>query len=249
MAVDGRLGSSIRTPTLTPRRHRIRISLIGGFELTNSRRQVELSASAERLVALLALHERPLHRHYVFGTLWPETTDDRAAGNLRSSIWRLRRVDPPLLEVTDRHLALRDDVDVDLRDWSELFRRACDPSFDLDDGEVSAVALPADMLPGWYEDWVVVERERFRQVRLHTLEVLCETLVARCRFAAAIEAGLAVLREEPLRESGQRAVIRAFLAEGNRWDAIRQFRRYRDLLRAELGLEPSSALERLIGGA
>ena len=73
-----------------------------------------------------------------------------------------------------------------------------------------------ELLPHWYDDWVVIERERFRQLRLHALDALCESLAAAGRYAAAVEAGRASVAAEPLRESAHRLLIQAHLAEGNR---------------------------------
>ena len=92
------------------------------------------------------------------------------------------------------------------------------------------------MLPDWYEDWVAFERERFRQLRAHALESLCDRLTAAGRFGEAIEAGLAAARIEPLRESAQRAIIRVAPRRGERGEALDQYRRFCKLLRNELGL-------------
>src|SRR5215472_10827756 len=78
------------------------------------------------------------------------------------------------------------------------------------------------------------------------LEVLCDSLATAGDFAAAIEAGLAAVAGEPLRESAQRALIRTYLAEGNQAAAVRQYRRFRLLLDRELGLAPSPSLTALV---
>jgi DNA-binding SARP family transcriptional activator len=72
------------------------------------------------------------------------------------------------------------------------------------------------------------------------LEVLSIQLLAAGDAKAAVEAALATVAVEPLRESGHRAVIRAYLAEGNRAEALRQLSQLRHLLRGELGVEPST---------
>jgi DNA-binding SARP family transcriptional activator len=41
-------------------------------------------------------------------------------------------------------------------------------------------------------------------------------------------------------------LIRAYLAEGNRGEAIRQYEQYRTLLRESLALEPSAAIDDLV---
>jgi DNA-binding SARP family transcriptional activator len=58
---------------------------------------------------------------------------------------------------------------------------------------------------------------------------------------------VAAVAAEPLRESAHSALIRLHLAEGNRSEALRQYCRYRRLLRAELGVEPTAALDQLLG--
>ncbi|MDD9207972.1 bacterial transcriptional activator domain-containing protein, partial [Georgenia sp. 10Sc9-8] len=103
-----------------------------------------------------------------------------------------------------------------------------------------------DLLPGWYDDWVIFERERIRQRVLHALEALSCELVRRGRCAEAIEVALDAVGVEPLRESAQRVLIEAHLAEGNLVEARRLYLRYRELVRQELRTEPGTTLTRLV---
>jgi len=103
-----------------------------------------------------------------------------------------------------------------------------------------------ELLPGWYDDWVLIERERHRQLSLHALEMICELLTAAGRFGPAVTAGLAAVREEPLRESAHRGLIQAYLAEGNPSEALRDYRLYEKLLWRELRLKPSGRLSELV---
>ena len=66
------------------------------------------------------------------------------------------------------------------------------------------------------------------------------------RHVAAVQAALAAVTLEPLRETAHAALIRAHLAGGNRWEALRQFRRCQDLLAAGLSVEPSEEIRQLI---
>jgi DNA-binding SARP family transcriptional activator len=225
----------------------LRLSLFGGFELRGRGRLIRLPLSAERLVAFLAMQNRSLHRQYVAGSLWPETTDDRASANLRSSLWRLRQRGQPLVEATATHLRLREEVWVDVHEVLALVWRVIDSAPILSEVNLATLSAPAGLLPDWYEDWVLVEQERFHQLRIHALEILCERLTSFRRFGQAVEAGLAAVRGEPLRESSHRALIKAYLAEGNSGEALRQYRRYRQLLHEELGLVPSVEMNSLIG--
>lgn len=223
----------------------VRLSLLRSFEVRRGGRAVELPVSAQRVVVFLALHDRPLQRGYVAGNLWPDVTEERAAGNLRSALWRLRQPGVELVEATSAHLKLAPNVEVDLRlAWSEARR-----VLDLNEERMLVVdetSFSADVLPDWYDDWVILERERFRQVRLHALETLCERLASIGRFAEAVQAGLAAVAGEPLRESAQRALVKVYLAEGNRGEAMRQYRLYEELLERELGFHPSPHMQTLV---
>ena len=107
-------------------------------------------------------------------------------------------------------------------------------------------ALSSDLLPDWYEDWVVIEAEDWRQLRLHALEALAEKLTAAERFGDAIEAARAAIQADPLRESAHGTLIRVHLAEGNQSEALDAFASYRALLHKELGLEPTPRLFALV---
>jgi DNA-binding SARP family transcriptional activator len=108
--------------------------------------------------------------------------------------------------------------------------------------------LSVDLLPGWYDDWVLIEAEDWRQLRLHALEALTRRLIAAGRWGEAADAACAAVRAEPLRESAHAALIQVHLAEGNQSEAMREFTHYRGLLHRELGLEPTQRLCRLVQG-
>jgi DNA-binding SARP family transcriptional activator len=184
----------------------------------------------------------------VAGTLWWQLPEDRARASLRSVLWRLRRSDVTVVEVTGR-LGLAPDVWVDARELVVVARGATERFTAWEDASISALLRGGELLPGWYEDWVALERERIHQLRLHALESLCAHLVAEHDFSRAVEAGLAAVASEPLRESAHLALATAYLAEGNRGEAVRDYRLYCELLRSELEIEPSSALERLVGAS
>ena len=111
---------------------------------------------------------------------------------------------------------------------------------------MSIDVLSADLLPDWYDDWVLLEGEDWRQLRLHTLEALARQFTTDGRYGDATGAALAAVRADPLRESPHTTLIHAHLAEGNQSEAIREFDRYRAQLRSELGLEPTAELQALI---
>lgn len=218
------------------------LALLGGFELRVEGTPVRLPRSVERLLALLALEARPHMRLHFAMRLWPDWNEERSNANLRSALWRLRRMGRPLVRADNGRLALHDGVDVDvsrmLAQASALMSAGECPSDLLD-----PAPLVQDLLPDWYDEWVLVEQERVRQVRLRALEALSVRLSAMGRFADAVEAALAAVHIEPLRESGHRALIHVHLAEGNRGEAFRQYERLRLLLREEIGVDPTFTLQ------
>ena len=221
--------------------------LLDGFELRRGGRVVPVPMTVQRVLAFLALHDRPLPRSQVAGTLWLEVTEERATASLRSALWRLRRPGDTLVEVTPSHLRLAAEVTVDYREAVDYARALLEEAGGGEALDRNPGCLLRELLPGWWEDWVLVERERFRQLRLHGLEAHCRRLTRAGRFAQAVEAGLAAVAMEPLRESAHRLLISAHLAEGNRAEALRQYRAYQRLLREELALDPSPQIQTLLG--
>jgi DNA-binding SARP family transcriptional activator len=222
-----------------------RLCLIGGFALLERSRLLPVPAACQRVLASVALSGRAILRLRVAALLWPDSPEARATAGLRSTLWRLRRIRPGILISTGQHLILDPALDVDVHRLSaEATRLRCAEFTHVDSGAVSHFL--GDLLPDWYDDWVLMERERFRQVRLHALEHLCRLLIEAGRTGEAIDAGLAAVAGEPLRETAQIGLISAYLAEGNRCEALRQYERYRALLRRELGLEPSMELREVV---
>jgi DNA-binding SARP family transcriptional activator len=229
------------------------VQLLGGFDLRRGDDVVTVPLAVQRVVAFLALHVRPLSRAHVAGALWMDSPEERAAASLRSALWRLGLSGCQMIRADRDVLLLSPDVSVDHREAVTRAQRLLGwprttvPSAP-DDDHLDWLALSAELLPGWYDDWVILERERFNQLRLHALEALCERLTGEERFGAAVEAGHAAVAADPLRESAHRVLISAYLAEGNRADAIHQYLRYRRLCRTEFGCEPSARMTVLVDG-
>jgi DNA-binding SARP family transcriptional activator len=227
-----------------------RLTLLGGFGLLKGADEIVLPPSAQRLVALLALRGRPLSRAYLAGVLWSEYPVKRSMADLRTALWRVNHAGVPVVSAPGMRLHLAAEVEVDVRTLLEFGCAAPgDPARADAIGRSSWLDLSQDLLPDWYDDWLIDDRESIRQLRLHALENLADALSRQGRHAEAIQAALAAIRLEPLRETAHAALIMAHLAEGNRSEALRQFSRCQDLLAAELGVEPSQAMWQLLAQA
>jgi DNA-binding SARP family transcriptional activator len=219
------------------------LHLFGGALVTRGKRQLDVPEGSKRLLVFVALHRGRVNRRYAADALWSAGDDLRAAGCLRSALWRLKRADIDLLATDKLGLALRNDVLVDVHLVGAWASRVIDGSATRDDLGVLPWGLDAlDLLPGWYDDWALVERERVRQRLLHALEALSRQLVRMRRCAEAVEAAMMAVSAEPLRESAQWMLIQAHLAEGNWVEGRRSFEAYRAVLHQELGVEPNSEL-------
>lgn len=227
-----------------------KLSLLGGFVFSvGGDALLGISAGSQRLLAFLALRDRVVTRHQVAGTLWAESSDDRAGASLRSAVSRLDGRAREAVTVTATDLGLAEGVAVDVHHSRSLARRLIDrdaPPSDEDVGGPAVSALSDDLLPGWYDDWALLAAEDWHQLRLHALEAVTARLTTADRLAEAAATALAVVRAEPLRESARAALIRVHMAEGNQSEALGEFERYRVLLRAELGIEPTSRLSQLL---
>jgi DNA-binding SARP family transcriptional activator len=246
-AMTTRAGAVSPPRRLTPRPPTLRLNLLSGFDLQSDERAVQLPLSAQRVVAFLALHDRPLHRVFVAGNLWIDASEERASASLRTALWRLCERARALVVATSTQLSLSPAVGIDVRDHSDRARDVLNRRRELEGDELEAFCGAGELLPDWYDDWVLLERERFRQLHLYALETLCALFTEAGRFSHATQAGLAAVSCEPLRESAHRALMRAYIADGNSAEALRQYRLYRGLMRAELGLEPSEQMEELVG--
>jgi DNA-binding SARP family transcriptional activator len=224
----------------------LRISVLDTFRLVRtSGERVHVAVGEARVLAFLALHDREVPRAVVGGRLWPDVPEPRSRGSLRSALWRIGLRAPGSVIARDGSLALAPDVEVDLRELAVAIEDLRSGSITLDPA-VLVELLDQDLVPDWDEEWIVLSREHWRQHRLHALDLLAGLLSAAGDWALAAEAGMAALRTDPLRETAHEVLIRTYLAEGNRPDAVRQYRAYVELLRDELNLEPSPRLRSLV---
>lgn len=228
----------------------IEIFLLGSFAVHIGGRPVEdLPIGSQRLLVFLALHNRAVARIAMAGALWPEATEEHAGISLRSA---LSRLDTPTREAVlsaSAGLSLVDTVAVDFRAGQALAERLLQPHptpADADLGHEARTLLSRDLLPDWYDDWVVAEAEDWRELRLSALCAQAEHLLAAGRLPEGMLSARAAMRSDPLRENAYGILIRLHLAGGDQSEALAVFERYRDLLLDVLGLEPTDRLASLV---
>ena len=223
----------------------LHIELLQHFRVTSDGRLFALGRSGERLVAYLALEDRFLARDHIAGVLWPDTSQSRAAANLRRALSIVRRHAPGLIRSNTHRLSLVSGTSVDVRAQRCLVEA-------ITGGERSTASaeelrlLRGDLLPDWDEAWLAASRQELRQLRMISLEAVASAHLGESRPASALAVALCVACDEPLRESAHRLVIQAHLAQGNWAEAARHYLRYRSQLWAELRLLPGAGMEELM---
>lgn len=224
----------------------MRLRLLGGWTLDGLGERAPVPLTVRRVLAYLALRG-PSSRRELAADIWPDATDSHAHGSLRTALWRARALHPCLLTCDGESAELGSGIAVDVTELLEDVRG-------LQHGRVSdrLRAVPrslcaGELVPGWYDEWLLLERERVRQLRLHALEGVAVALAGEGAYALAMEAAVAAVRAEPLRESAHRALVTVHLCEGNRSEALRHYRSFCDLLDRELGVRPSALLDDLVG--
>ena len=237
----------------------VQIQLLGGFTLTCDGALVEgiTTPRLQSLVAYLVLHRDTPHlRQHLAFLFWPDSSEAQALNNLRQLLHSLRRTLPDvsaLLLVDNRALQWRRDVSLrlDVDEFGHALavveggERGHDASALAAAGERLLEMYQADLLPGCYDEWIALERERLRERFIHALGRLIEIHEAQRHFAAAIRYARRAIRCDPLNEDAYRSLMRLLALTGDRAGELRAFQACESTLQRELGIGPSQATEEL----
>ncbi len=221
------------------------LRLLQSWQLRQDDEVVHVAARQQRLITALAL-TGPRPRSYLVGLLWPENTEARALESLRVSVHLVSRQVPGLLVNDGAVLSLSGAVDVDLHRVRTQIRNLAQAGLNGNAASSLAVLRDAELLPGWYEDWVLFEQSRLSQERLHAFNIIARESLVRGDYETALEASEAALDIEPLYESAVGLLMQAEGKQGNAASALRAFEKYRTRLRDEMGLAPSEPMLRLV---
>lgn len=224
----------------------ISVNLLGGFVVNQGGEALDMPSDACRVIAFLALQRTRVSRMFVAGELWIESDQTRAFGNLRSALWRIRQRSDALVWSEGDSLGLVPGVEVDVERADQTATAIFAGDGALDSPDLSIEPFVGELLPGWYEDWALIERERIRQQALHALEAIATRLTKMGRYPEAITAALSAIKMDPFRESAHRCLMRIYLNEGNPIEALRQYERYKALLSEDLALDPTPKMLALV---
>jgi WD40 repeat protein/class 3 adenylate cyclase len=207
--------------------------------------------TAQSLFAYLVLTAgTPHRREKLAGTFWPNTTDDNARKNLRQELWRIRKAFSVQQFSTDEYL-IAEELTIAFNrsaphwlDVAQLER----PEIDLESLTANLALYQGELLSGFYEDWIMLERERIQSIFETKMEQLLKQLAAAERWTAVQEQGERWLALGHTPEPAYRAVMLAYGARGDMAKVSSIYQRCIEELREQFGLEPSAETRALYDG-
>jgi SARP family transcriptional regulator, regulator of embCAB operon len=225
----------------------LKLDLLRSWRLRLDGAVVHVATRQQRLIAALAI-KGPSRRSYVVGLLWPEYPDSKALESLRVSVHLISRQVPGLIVNDGPMLSVNEQVEVDLNRVRGVIRALNQEGFDAGAAPVVDELRDAELLPGWYEDWVMFEQGRLQQDRLRALTLIAGRSLALGDSGTAGAAAQAATAIEPLYENAVKLLIAAEMQHGNPAAALRAYERYREQLEEDMGLLPSESVRGLVAG-
>lgn len=238
------------------------VYLFGNFQIdTGTDAEVALRPTAAHLFAFLLLHRQMAHpREVVAETFWENSELNRARRNLNTTLWQLRKAfrqinDQPtnLIAATPEQIKLNREAELwlDVALFEEQAKKGLinvenRSASDVINALDQAVALyQGDLLHGFYDAWVLQERERLRLIYLRCLRRLMTLHQAQHNLDAGIDYARRLLHVEPWREDVHRNLMLMYAENGRRAKAIAQYHACRQVLESELAVTPMAETEAL----
>lgn len=196
-------------------------------------------AKAASLLGYLIINRgEPVSRDSIAFMLWPDDEESKARANLRRHVLLLQRTlpDPGAIPwmISDRG-TLRWNPDavaeIDLVTFERLSR-------DEVMAENAADRYGGDLLADLYDDWILPQRERLRQIQSGNLESIVERSRRNREFAKGIVTAQALLAHDPWREDTVRTLMSLRYESGDRAGALQEFDRFAHRLRDEMDVAP-----------
>lgn len=231
---------------------RIQVHLFGALSLFHNGEQIHLprSVSARALLVYLLLNRKISQpRLKLIGVLWPETPEGQARRALTQALWHLRRDLPEgLLETNADHIQISPQASlwVDAEIFASLAKKNLKAAqCDTKNLRQAVDLYRGDLLEGFYDDWVLVEREHLRELYLRSLDFLVDTEKTAGHYAQALDYAQRLTRADSFRESAHRAVMRLHYALNQTDAALNQYALCCKILEDELGVEPDEETKAL----
>ena len=222
------------------------VRLLGKFELKLDGELVGIpSRPAQSLLAYLILNApKSYRRENLAGLLWPNSDETNARNNLRQALWRLRKSLGGEFFITDK-------VSVGFNPQSnyqldvDLLQKGVEESAPAD-ALIRTISVYEDkLLPGFYDDWVMLEQERLQAIYGDRMQMLLDRLVEEARWRETRKWAEQWIARGLIPEPAYRALMTAHAGLGDQASITAVFHRCVEALNEELGVEPSSETQNL----
>ena len=236
-----------------------RVEMLGRFRVLQDSREITRfrTQKTAALLAYLALYRSRSHpREVLIERFWPDSTLEAARSNLSVALNALRRqLEPPGVpagavvianhaQVRLNPMAFTTDVD-DFEQALGTAQLETDAERRVNSWRRSVDQYAGDLMPGFYEEWVLAERERLRDAYRGALRQVVKEYAETRQFEEAILYAHRMAQADPLREESVRNLMRLYVAVGRPADALYQYQELERLLQQELQVAPSSATREL----
>ena len=104
-----------------------------------------------------------------------------------------------------------------------------------------------EFMSGVYESWAEEGRQYYAEQFARVLSALAKLSFTEKKWAAALKFANEVIRDDPFREDMHRLVMKVFSAQSKPAAVEKQYRELQELLKKELGIEPSTETRRVYG--
>ncbi len=212
------------------------------------------SRTAEALLFYLVCHERALARESLAEMFWEERQPQQASANLRSILSALRQVFGNHLLVTRTTVGFNHESDYGLDAAAFLHQitplainQPLSPA-ELDPLRQALTLYRGEFLAGFhlregrvFEEWVLLQRERYQRLAHIGLSRLVTYCLKNGLYAEGVTWGEKLLALDPYDEQAWRQLMWLWVRNGQRHTALQRYETGRELLQAELGIEPAPA--------
>jgi WD40 repeat protein/DNA-binding SARP family transcriptional activator len=225
----------------------LEIRLLGQFNLRLDDQTVEIpSRPAQSLLAFLILNAGIRHRRErLAGLLWPDIPEEDARRNLRRALWHIRKAikEQALLQTDDISIAFEASADV----WVDTFALTHPIKGDatVEDLTQSVSVYISELLPGFYDEWIVLERERLQVIFEQRMKLLLERLLEARDWDSVLQWGEYWVNQGGAAEPAYQALMQAYAGQGDQSGVARTFQRCVDTLYRVLGVEPSDETRKI----
>ena len=233
-------------PDSTERRnHDWQITLFGGLRILKNGKPVALPPyRTYNLLATLLLREKlPISRERLGGMLYGgDMPEEKVRGRISDHVWLLRKHLPefPLISTSDFIDLDKRTIWLDVQAFREEINRTDAPL-----SETFIELYQGELLPELYDEWILVERERWRSHYLRSLRALVDNLLVAKNYKHAISRIERLLRDEPYDEAAVRLLMQGYLRVGRRGAALAAYEKFRLFSINQFGLEPDKSTLRL----